>query len=202
MYSRQSTTTPLLSEEANLPQKLMVNFYRYTIESILTNCMTAWYSSCAKAAQKALQQVVKTAQIIIGTNLPSLDHLYRWRANTIIKDITHPNYSLFQLLPSERRFQSIRVRTNRLKNCFYPTASFWWTLVSSACSCKVIYDCNVCPLFFWIIIVALWTIILCICFVNYLYCFIFNAPWGCHKRNFVVFHNDNKVLEQTTQKGC
>ncbi len=107
---------------ANLPQKLMVNFYRCTIESILTNCMTAWYGSCTKAAQKALQQVVKTVQIIVGTNLPSLHHLYKTRClrrvNKIIKDITHPDYSLFQLLPSGRRFQSIRVRTNRLKKFF------------------------------------------------------------------------------------
>ncbi len=90
--------------KANLPQKLMVNFYRCTIESILTNCMTAWYGSCTKAAQKALQQVVKTAQVIVGMNLPSLDHLYKTRclrrANKIIKDISHPNHSLFQLLPS------------------------------------------------------------------------------------------------------
>ncbi len=39
---------------ANLPQKLMVNFYRCTIESILTNCMTAWYGSCTKTAKKSL----------------------------------------------------------------------------------------------------------------------------------------------------
>ncbi len=75
--------------KANLPQKLMVNFYRCTIESILTNCMTAWYGSCTKAAQKALQQVAKTAQVIVGMNLPSLDHLYKTRclrrANKIIK---------------------------------------------------------------------------------------------------------------------
>lgn len=40
---------------ANLSQKLLVNFYRSTIESILTNCMRAWYSSCTKAAKKAMQ---------------------------------------------------------------------------------------------------------------------------------------------------
>ncbi len=62
---------------ANLPQTLMVNFYRCTIESILTNCMTSWYGSCTKAAQKDLQQVVKTAQDIVGTNLPSIDHLHK-----------------------------------------------------------------------------------------------------------------------------
>lgn len=112
---------------ANLPQKLLVNFYRCTIEIILTNCMTAWYSSCTKAAKKTLQQVVKTAQVIVGIDLPSLEHLYNIRclrrANNIVKDITHPCHNLFQLLPSGRRFRSIRLRTNRLKNSFFfPTA--------------------------------------------------------------------------------
>lgn len=98
---------------ANLPQKLLVNFSRCTTESISTNCMTAWYDSCTKAAKKALQQVVKTAQDIVGTDLPSLEHLYKThclkRANNVDKDITHPCHNLFQLLPSGRRFQSIRV---------------------------------------------------------------------------------------------
>lgn len=31
--------------QVQLPQKLLLNFYRSTIESILTNCATVWYAS-------------------------------------------------------------------------------------------------------------------------------------------------------------
>lgn len=106
----------------NLPQKLLVNFYRFTSESILTNYMTAWYSSCTKVAERALQWVVKTAQVIVGTELPSLEHLQKTRcvrrAKNIIKDITQPGHNLFKLPPSGRRFRSILICPNRIKNSF------------------------------------------------------------------------------------
>ncbi|KAI3353721.1 hypothetical protein L3Q82_004960 [Scortum barcoo] len=80
-----------------------------TIERILTGCITAWYSSCTALNRKALQRVVKAAQHITRTELPSMEDLYtqrcRKKATKIIKDPSHPSYKLFCLLPSGRRFQ-------------------------------------------------------------------------------------------------
>ncbi|KAI3377327.1 hypothetical protein L3Q82_008530, partial [Scortum barcoo] len=74
------------------------------IESILTGCITAWYSSCTALNRKALQRVVKAAQHITRTELPSMEDLYtqqcRKKATKIIKDPSHPSYKLFCLLPS------------------------------------------------------------------------------------------------------
>ncbi len=39
-----------------------------------------------------------------------------------MKDPTHPSHSLFQLLPSGRRFRSIRAHSARLLNSFFPQA--------------------------------------------------------------------------------
>ncbi|XP_062849614.1 uncharacterized protein LOC134311895 [Trichomycterus rosablanca] len=66
-------------KKAKLPQKLLVNFYRSTIESILTSNFTVWYSSCTAAKRKDLHRVVKTAQRVIGTELSHLDVLYASR---------------------------------------------------------------------------------------------------------------------------
>ncbi|KAF7644409.1 hypothetical protein LDENG_00222340, partial [Lucifuga dentata] len=44
------------------------------------------------------------------------------KAQSIIKDPTHPGHSLFELLPSARRFRTLKLRTYRLKNSFYPKA--------------------------------------------------------------------------------
>ncbi|KAI3356772.1 hypothetical protein L3Q82_003455 [Scortum barcoo] len=50
---------------------------RCTIESILTDCITAWYGSWTTLnLSKALQRVVRTAQHIIRAELPSLEDLY------------------------------------------------------------------------------------------------------------------------------
>ncbi len=44
------------------------------------------------------------------------------QTNSIVKDPTHPSHSLFQLLPSGRRYRSIRARSARLLNSFFPQA--------------------------------------------------------------------------------
>ncbi len=40
----------------------------------------------------------------------------------IIKDSSHPSHRLLSLLPSGRRFRSIRSRTSRLRDSFFPQA--------------------------------------------------------------------------------
>lgn len=110
----------------NICQSLLVTFYRSTIESILVYCITVWFSTCTEAERKRLHRVVKTAQRIIGCPLPSLTDIYASRclrrAEAITRDSTHPAHHLFDLLPSGRRYRSIRTRTNRLRDSFFPRA--------------------------------------------------------------------------------
>ncbi|KAI4874581.1 hypothetical protein NFI96_006056 [Prochilodus magdalenae] len=91
----------------NLPQQLLCNFYRSTVESILTTCITVWYGSATSAERKALQRVVKTAQHITATTLPPIQDIYDKRclrkAVNISSDPTHPSHPLFQPLPSGKR---------------------------------------------------------------------------------------------------
>ena len=98
--------------------------YRCTIESILTGCITAWYGSCTALNRKALQRVVKTAQNITRTELPSMEDLYsqqlRKKALRIIKDPHHPSNKPFFLLPSGKRYLSIRIKPTTLRGSFIP----------------------------------------------------------------------------------
>ncbi|KAL1006621.1 hypothetical protein UPYG_G00074580, partial [Umbra pygmaea] len=88
--------------------RILINFYRCTIESILSGCITAWYGSCSAADRKALQRVVKSAERIIGCCLPSVQGIYHKRClrktQNILKDHSHPGRALFLLLPSGRRY--------------------------------------------------------------------------------------------------
>ncbi|XP_063767926.1 dual specificity calcium/calmodulin-dependent 3',5'-cyclic nucleotide phosphodiesterase 1B-like isoform X3 [Eleginops maclovinus] len=108
----------------NMDSRILCNFYRCTIESILTGCITAWYGSCTALNRKTLQRVVKTAQHITRTELPSMEDLYtqrcRKKAGRILKDPHHPSNNLFCLLPSGRRYRSIRTKTTRLRDSFIP----------------------------------------------------------------------------------
>ncbi|KAK3564968.1 hypothetical protein QTP86_032017, partial [Hemibagrus guttatus] len=78
----------------HLSSTILVNFYRCTIDSILTNCITVWYGNCSVADYKALQREVKTAQRIIGTPLPAIEDIQKQRclrrAHSILKDSSHP----------------------------------------------------------------------------------------------------------------
>ncbi len=105
---------------------ILRSFYTCTVESILTGCITAWFGNSTAGNRKALQRVVRTARHIVGGELPSLQDIYtRWcirKAWRIIKDSSHPSHSLLSLLPSGRRLRSIRTRTSRLRDSFFPQA--------------------------------------------------------------------------------
>ncbi|KAI3375811.1 hypothetical protein L3Q82_004093 [Scortum barcoo] len=84
----------LLEAQQHGLSRILCSFYSCTTETILTGCITAWYSSCTALNCKALQRVVKAAQHITRTELPSMEDLYtqrcRKKATKIIKDPSHP----------------------------------------------------------------------------------------------------------------
>lgn len=107
---------------ARAPPPILTTFYRGTIESILSSCITVWGGSYTDYNRRALQRIVRTAERIIGVSLPSLQDLYTTRltrkATMIANDATHPVHCLFSLLPSGKRYRSLRARTTRLTNSF------------------------------------------------------------------------------------
>ncbi len=100
---------------------ILKSFYSCTVESILTGCITTWFGNSTAGNRKALQRVVRTAR-----ELPSHQDIYTRRctrkARRIIKDSSHPSHRLLSLLPSGRRLRSIRSRTSRLRDSFFPQA--------------------------------------------------------------------------------
>ncbi len=106
--------------------RILRSFYTCTVESILTGCITAWFGNSTAGNRRALQRVVRTARHIVGGELPSLQDIYTRRctrkARRIIKDSSLPSHRLLSLLPSGRRLRSIRSRTSRLRDSFFPQA--------------------------------------------------------------------------------
>ncbi|KAK3510770.1 hypothetical protein QTP70_022483, partial [Hemibagrus guttatus] len=90
--------------KTHLPPPSLTMFYRGTIESVLSSCITAWFGNCTVSDRKTLQRIVRTAEKIIGVSLPSIMDMYTTRcihkANSIVDDPTHPSHTLFTLLPS------------------------------------------------------------------------------------------------------
>ncbi len=100
----------------------MCTFYRGTIESILTSCITVWYGDCNASCRKALQRIERAAEKISAASLPSLQDIYSTRitrkALCTAGDPTHPTHIFFSLLPSGRKLRRLQARTSRLKDSF------------------------------------------------------------------------------------
>jgi hypothetical protein len=101
-----------------LSPKALTNFYRCTIESILSGCITTWYGNCTARNRKALQRVVRSAQHITGGKPPALQDTYSTRCHRKakkIKDNNHLSHCLFTLLPSRRggQYRCIKAGTER-----------------------------------------------------------------------------------------
>ncbi len=105
---------------------ILKTFYSGAIESVLSQCISVWYNNATNQDCKALQRVVRLAERISGSTLPSLQDIYLKRCKSrtakIIKDSNHPGNHLFILLPSGRRYRSMLAKTERLKRSFFPQA--------------------------------------------------------------------------------
>ena len=112
--------------KVNLSQQHLRSFYRCSIESVLTYGILSWFGSSSAADRKSLQRIIKTAHNIINQQLPTMDTIFNSRClqktHNILKDSYHPANYLFELLPSGKRYRSIRTRTTRFINSFYPKA--------------------------------------------------------------------------------
>ncbi len=81
----------------NLPQELLKQFYSDIIETILCTSITVWFGSATKSDLRRLRRVVRTAERIIGTTLPSLQELYSSRVSKRADKI--PLYPHISTLP-------------------------------------------------------------------------------------------------------
>ncbi len=103
---------------------ILKTFYSGAIESV--QCISVWYGNSSNQDCKALQKVVRLAERISGSALPSLRVIYlkrcKSRAAKILKDSTHPGNHHFCLLPSGKRFRSMMAKTERLRRSFFPQA--------------------------------------------------------------------------------
>ncbi|KAI5615843.1 gastrula zinc finger protein XlCGF28.1-like [Silurus asotus] len=60
----------------HLPPHILTMFYRGTIESILSSCITALFGICTVSNHESLQRIVRTAEKIIRVSLPSIMDIY------------------------------------------------------------------------------------------------------------------------------
>ena len=102
---------------------ILINFYRAIIESILTTHILVWFGRINQNDLRKLESVIRTAERIIGTSLPSIHSIYQdrtlKRVTNIMKDNSHPALNYFHYLPSGRRLRNFK-GSKRFTHSFYP----------------------------------------------------------------------------------
>ena len=107
-------------------REILLKFYKAVIESVLTFSICVWFGGLTSKEESVLNRIIKISGRIIGTELPSLEELYKKRsltkASKIVRDVKHPANEMFSFLPSGKRYKALEARTNGFKNSFYPQA--------------------------------------------------------------------------------
>ena len=100
--------------------------YHAFVQSVLTFSFICWYKTINLKSKKPLDNIVNLCSKIVGRKQVPLEQLFTKRAlskaDSIIKDSSHPLSCLFEALPSNQRFRTIRARTRRYQNTFVPQA--------------------------------------------------------------------------------
>ena len=109
----------------NVNNTILLSFYRAIVESILTSSITVWYDKATVYHKQRIDSVVRQAERIINTNLPSIESIYlnrmKNKTSKILKEKYHPAYKYFVLLPSNKRMRTF-MGNKRFLNSFFPQA--------------------------------------------------------------------------------
>ncbi len=116
----------------NLPLELLKQFHSAIIKSVLCTSITVWFSSTTKSDLRRLWKVVRTAERIIGTSLPTLQELYSSRVSkragkiTLDPHIQHtPSLNCYRLVDATEFWVPERPDTETVSFC---KQSISWTL--------------------------------------------------------------------------
>lgn len=115
-----SNYTFTASWRASFPPAILTTFYMGTIECMLTSWINVWYGNCSTADPSMDSE--HSCKDHSGLFPSILAIFLTWcssKTTSIVKDRTHLSHSLFQLLPSGRWYQSIRVCSARMHNNFF-----------------------------------------------------------------------------------
>lgn len=129
---------------AYLCPPILSTFYRVTVENVLNSCTSIWFGSSRVPEKKSLQRVVRIAEKISGTSLPSIQDIAHRRClsrarNTILTiqtaiihliDVNHQS-----ILPSDYIlfycFAYCTFCTTKVRVCFPLKQSFVFELAQT-----------------------------------------------------------------------
>ena len=135
-----------------------------------------WYDKASVYHEGRIDSVVRQAERIINTSLPSIESIYINRMNNkttkMLKDKHHPAHDYFQFLPSMKRMRTFK-GNKRFTNSFFPQAVKYYNSTRDKWSFilkYIVYVCFSCNIdmtcFVDIYLYIVWFDNVCICLMN------------------------------------
>ena len=110
----------------NVDNTIMELFYRAIVQSIMSFSIICWYGNCSSESKLKLTRIIEMCGRLGVENAQSLDDIYTkclvQRCKVIVNDELHPLHASYALLPSGRRWRSIKARTARYAKSFVPSS--------------------------------------------------------------------------------
>jgi hypothetical protein len=112
-------------KKLDIDTKIMDMFYNAIVQSVISFSITCWYGNSTNEAKSKICKVIKACRRL-GVSCMSLYDVYekysQLRCTTILNESEHPLHDSYTLLPSGRRFRSIKCRTSRYLKSFVPNS--------------------------------------------------------------------------------
>ena len=105
---------------------LLLLLYKSIIQPVLLYCSACYFTLLSMPNRNKLYSITRIASKIIGLPIPTLADMNNKAINrlalSIISDNEHPLYRYFDLMPSGRRYRSLKWKKVRFSRSFVPTA--------------------------------------------------------------------------------
>lgn len=111
----------------NVSKKILINFYRAIIESVINFGINCWGGSITASDKYKINKLIKRSEGIIGERQDKIEDIYNKvsikKAKQILDDITHPLYKEYLKSGRSGRYLTVKTKTERLRNSFIPITS-------------------------------------------------------------------------------
>jgi hypothetical protein len=85
-----------------------------------------WFGNCSAESKHKLTRTIKICKKLGVENAMPLDDIYYkctlQRCKVIVNDEMHPLYACYDMLPSGKRWRSVKARTSRYLKSFVPSS--------------------------------------------------------------------------------
>ena len=106
--------------------KILNLFYSSILQSVICFSIVCWYGNCSVDSKLKLSRVIRNCEKLGVMDTIPLQDLYEkfmvQRSKMICSDNSHPLCQYYKMLPSGKRYQSIRCRTSRYMKSFLPSS--------------------------------------------------------------------------------